>query len=903
MTCHRHGHRPHSHHRGHEIVSADSKTMKRPSSSSSTTAPSSPSSSSSHARRTVSALSVGLGLGLGLGLSAGTSGVAAAAPATPSSSLRDGENLDRNAHRQRRHLASSAAAAFAHYTPAKIRNAIPLDLKLHPSTGEVFVETPTGELVEYHGDSLFGKAGDFADALDGEPTKNEKKTTKRGTDLADDTDPESVVALSAIMAPSQANDIHVQSTRASRKKAAFDFLMEEVLREKEEFVEETKRLEGQAKRHDDDGDRERKIAEDEATEQDEEEEEGEQPESVRLRGRTRRTRRISEKNRSDGEPTDLEAEEHEMSNELTELEVEPVPSSTMVLNLDYIYFQHLRQPQSEQEHLEQSEQHSPPSSSSSFEFGVQTEEDVASRMEDVEQDADASEDVDEEFFDAISELEDQVEQVVGEDDQDSDDVEDAGTESDMETTRSLEGRDKTFTIVPRGNKNKNNNKNNNKNKNKNKNNNNNNKNKDKKDKSNNTKRPVRIKSLTPDKGSTIQSQQTFSAKVKAPNNSQVRTVQFQLTDPSGDKSNWLNVPRANNGGGDTFSITVDGFQKYRGTRWTYRMKATDTNGNSVESNSILFKVDGLGDSANDFGGGGANSGVDKAPPAPSPPSSYSNSRPMPQSTVQDSNWPYDGPIQSATGRILFEFTGTSTFVCSGTVIDDGSNNNGRSIIVTAAHCAYSDVTKEFAKLAVFIPDQVSTRGEKSDFDCGNDKYGCWYLSFAVVERGWAENSFPANVQYDYAYYVVTDSPSTHSRGYSSGLTSTLDKDVTPMSIDFSTNQINDQTVALGYSADKDPAFRYCSMDTETISGVPWYTNLWLSHCGMSGGASGGPWIRDMTQEGMGTVVSVNSWGFSDKVGMAGPVFRTGSGSFAECLYDKALKADDPGSAGGIVVDC
>ena len=29
---------------------------------------------------------------------------------------------------------------------------------------------------------------------------------------------------------------------------------------------------------------------------------------------------------------------------------------------------------------------------------------------------------------------------------------------------------------------------------------------------------------------------------------------------------------------------------------------------------------------------------------------------------------------------------------------------------------------------------------------GNDKYGCWSLSFAVVAEGWTESSFPVNVE-------------------------------------------------------------------------------------------------------------------------------------------------------------
>jgi len=294
----------------------------------------------------------------------------------------------------------------------------------------------------------------------------------------------------------------------------------------------------------------------------------------------------------------------------------------------------------------------------------------------------------------------------------------------------------------------------------------------------------------------------------------------------------------------------------------------------------------------------------------SPPSSTtSEDDPLPQTKVIDSNWPHSGLIQSSVGRIMFEFNGSAPFVCSGTVVMDGSNGtsrnskNGRSIIQTAAHCAYNDVLKMFATKAIFIPDQSSTRGSKSDFNCNNDRLGCWHLSFAVVEKGWAESSFPDNVQYDYAYYVAIDDDSTHSGGFESGLTGNLEQDTTPMVIDFDRSATEEFLVALGYSADRDPAFRYCSMDVSSINGVPWYANLWMDNCGMTGGASGGPWIIDMTEGGSGTVVSNNSWGFTDRPGMAGPNLRTASGSKAECLFDKARNAQDPGSSGGYIVKC
>lgn len=160
-------------------------------------------------------------------------------------------------------------------------------------------------------------------------------------------------------------------------------------------------------------------------------------------------------------------------------------------------------------------------------------------------------------------------------------------------------------------------------------------------------------------------------------------------------------------------------------------------------------------------------------------------------------------------------------------------------------------------------------------------------------------TFPS--QYDYAYYVAFDDPSTHRGGYKRGLTGVLERDVRPMAVDFESPPYDEWVHSIGYSADKDPKLRYCSMDSTTINGIDSYTNMWLDDCEMTGGASGGPWMAGLDEGGVGTLISVNSWGFTHKPGMAGPVLRTSEGSWAECLYEKARSADDPGREGGIIV--
>merc|ERR1719253_858185 len=93
-----------------------------------------------------------------------------------------------------------------------------------------------------------------------------------------------------------------------------------------------------------------------------------------------------------------------------------------------------------------------------------------------------------------------------------------------------------------------------------------NKNQNGKNNNGNKKKLPQIHDVRPTKGTTIQSKQTFGANVhpSVHTGSDIRGVKFRLTDHSGSKSDWLAVPRAGN---VLHEITVDGFDRYPGTRW------------------------------------------------------------------------------------------------------------------------------------------------------------------------------------------------------------------------------------------------------------------------------------------------------------------------------------------------
>jgi hypothetical protein len=227
------------------------------------------------------------------------------------------------------------------------------------------------------------------------------------------------------------------------------------------------------------------------------------------------------------------------------------------------------------------------------------------------------------------------------------------------------------------------------------------------------------------------------------------------------------------------------------------------------------------------------------------------------------------------------------------------------VIITAAHCAYDDAYKAFARNVLFIPNQDGTTGSGTDTNCNNDPMGCWTPGFAVVDTNWTTSTFPDNIPWDYAYYVVSDSGAHSGNGSGGSLEVAVGGG---LSIDFeapaydvgTTSGDADYTHGIGYSYSDDPNLMYCAENMTTEGAYNW----WLPNCGLSGGSSGGPWVQPMSN-GAGPIISVNSWGYNGSPGMAGPFLDVTS---AECLFADAKATgfgDVSGADGqqGIVVAC
>jgi hypothetical protein len=375
--------------------------------------------------------------------------------------------------------------------------------------------------------------------------------------------------------------------------------------------------------------------------------------------------------------------------------------------------------------------------------------------------------------------------------------------------------------------------------------------------------PPSISNMNPD-GAEIGAAYTFSATVT--DNVELRSVTFVITYPNGTNTQSFS---AGNSGGDTWSINLSGFSD---GDWSWHVEAQDTakrGGNTAQSAEVPFTVNtGGGGSGGGGGGGSGGTGV-----------------------ITNSEWTGGGAIQTAAGRIYFEMPGNPKrrrwggYVCSGTVVTD--NATGRSTILTAAHCVYDDANKAFARNVLFIPNQAGTSGSRTDTNCDNDPLGCWVTDFGVVDVNWTTRTFPDNIPWDYAFYVVEDVEASH-QGTGGG---TLDATANAMSINFNAPSADDDasngpnapdyTHAMGYSYSDDPNFMYCAEDMQDMDAANW----WLPSCDLSGGSSGGPWMQPFDESnGTGLVISVNSWGYTTSPGMAGPKL---SGTSAECIFGAA----------------
>lgn len=239
-------------------------------------------------------------------------------------------------------------------------------------------------------------------------------------------------------------------------------------------------------------------------------------------------------------------------------------------------------------------------------------------------------------------------------------------------------------------------------------------------------------------------------------------------------------------------------------------------------------------------------------------------------------------VYRLVGRALFNLDGTD-YICSGTVVLDTDADT--SLVLTAGHCVMENDRSTTATNWMFIPQFDSA----PSYTCGSTTYGCWsgtsvYGDTEFLNAGGFND---AAVTHDWAFVRV-------GRG---GTDNTQLDALGSFNLDAPGLALGSTVGAYGYPA----AQRYKGKDLTYCQGPvsedSRSSNLtWGLACNMTGGSSGGGWIfGDAKDDTRGTLVSVNSYGYSDLAYMFGPKFN---GETIDA-YDAAKSGDT--SANGIVV--
>jgi V8-like Glu-specific endopeptidase len=247
------------------------------------------------------------------------------------------------------------------------------------------------------------------------------------------------------------------------------------------------------------------------------------------------------------------------------------------------------------------------------------------------------------------------------------------------------------------------------------------------------------------------------------------------------------------------------------------------------------------------------------------------------------SWTLGGAINARSGRVLFH-QGSGDWICSASVVNDGSTTDGYSMIVTAGHCAY-DGTDGWATNWMYIPDFDA----HPTYTCGSTTYGCWTARALAISPGFYPDGFgDGTVESDWAFAVV-------GPGGKSG-TAQLDA-LGSYALKTTGNTVGASAWAFGYPA----AGKYHGKDLVYCNGStvadPYGAATWGLGCDMTGGSSGGPWLvgnftAAQIRDGSGAVGSVNSYGYSGLKFMFGPRFN----SSTQATFN-AANATAPDAAG------
>ena len=227
------------------------------------------------------------------------------------------------------------------------------------------------------------------------------------------------------------------------------------------------------------------------------------------------------------------------------------------------------------------------------------------------------------------------------------------------------------------------------------------------------------------------------------------------------------------------------------------------------------------------------------------------------------------------GKIFFD-TPAGPAVCSGTVVRDPANPGRSNLVWTAGHCVHAGRNGGWFRNIVFVPDFNDTGAPSRVFDLSTPQgaskampFGTWWADWAQTSEQWIRTGAEtggAGAPFDFAVlHVKPGAGRVRSLEESIGSALRVDFDAPPA-------EVVGTLGVWGYPADVpfDGSLMFRCLDRASrLSVEPAQPTMFRIGCTMTGGSSGGGWIRRVAGDEV-VLVSNTSIGPDPSVWLAGP---------------------------------
>ncbi|MBL1067122.1 hypothetical protein [Streptomyces sp. 7-21] len=233
--------------------------------------------------------------------------------------------------------------------------------------------------------------------------------------------------------------------------------------------------------------------------------------------------------------------------------------------------------------------------------------------------------------------------------------------------------------------------------------------------------------------------------------------------------------------------------------------------------------------------------------------------------------PYSGS-QPPVGKVFFD-SPEGPMVCSGTVVSDPNAPGQSNLVATAGHCVHAGAEGGWYRNIVFVPyyNDGGLSAEES-YQAPLEEiapYGAWWAEYVATTDYWISNGSEIGGDGAHGDFAIMSVVPEDGSGQS------LEERVGgAVDINFDTPAVSGlgETTLYGYPAappyDGETLYT-CNATPSRLSFDASMPVMYWAGCTMTGGASGGAWLRQ-GDSGEPELISVNSLGTIEPRWMAGP---------------------------------